>query len=241
MGSLAPACCIARRCRVARPLRGGVRGRSSRGGASGALLETRVAIPLELAIPHRVRKSCELGKIIVTWPRVLARSRINWRSNAAAPAQAATVPLCQLAQALASDNSPVPVAADDDLAIEQVQQEVADRRDNPPFISCALDASQTRALAWQASSTLLTLGGGHNLRHLATPPRAAGDPARSGCALDATGVVQLAFQNLALWLTFRLLAMRRRERGSAPALARDEHPGAGRGQVPAFPGWRLKG
>jgi hypothetical protein len=58
-------------------------------------------------------------------------------------------------QALASDQSPVPVAADDDVAIEQVQQEVADRRDNPPFISCALDASQTRALAWPAWSTLL--------------------------------------------------------------------------------------
>jgi hypothetical protein len=59
-------------------------------------------------------------------------------------------------QALANNESP---AAEDDVAAEQDQQPSADtrdRRDNPPFVGCAIDpSSPIRAPARPAGSTLL--------------------------------------------------------------------------------------
>jgi hypothetical protein len=61
-------------------------------------------------------------------------------------------------EALASDKSSVLLDADNDVATEQIQKEISDRRDrraNGPLITCALDSSRQPARGRPAGSTLL--------------------------------------------------------------------------------------
>jgi hypothetical protein len=61
-------------------------------------------------------------------------------------------------EALASDDSSVLLDADNEVATEQVQTELSDRRDgraNGPLFSCALDSSPRPARGWPAGSALL--------------------------------------------------------------------------------------